>query len=107
MMLAEQLLYILREGIGFVGVAVITWGAARASYQLYMYIMYHAFDTDTIRLQFGESILLGLEFMVAADIIWSLIAPDYYNLGLLAIIVAIRSVLSYFLSRELEQRAPK
>ena len=75
MMLAEQLLYTLREGIGLIGVAVITLGAARALYQLYMYMMYHTFDTDAIRLQFGDSILLGLEFMVAADIIWSHYCP--------------------------------
>lgn len=106
-MLAEQMYYVLYEGIGLIGVAVIAFGALKALYQLYMHVMYYTLDTNAIRVQFGESILLGLEFMVAADIIGSLVTPDYYNLGMLAIIVAIRSVLSYFLTRELDQRAPK
>jgi uncharacterized membrane protein len=71
-----------------------------------MLIIYNKFSTDYIRLQFGESVILGLEFMVGADIIGSLIAPDYYNLGMLAIIVGVRTVLSYFLSRELRDLTP-
>lgn len=106
-MMLEQLLHTLHETIGWIGVVVIAWGAARALYQLFMHIFYYTFDMDTIRSKFGESILLGLEFMVAADIMGSLVTPDYYNLGMLAIIVAIRSVLSYFLTRELDQRTPK
>jgi len=64
-------------------------------------------DTNAIRLQFGNSIILGLEFMVGADIVGSLVEPDYYNLGLLGILVLIRTILSYFLNIELESLSPQ
>lgn len=44
---------------------------------------------------------MGLEFIVAADLIGTTTTPDYYALGILAIIVAIRTVLSFTLNREL------
>ena len=106
MFLNGPLLYI-REFIATIGVVVISLGAVRSVYQLFLLCVYHRFDDNYIRLQFGNSVILGLEFMVAADILGSLVAPDYYNLGMLAIIVAIRTVLSYFLSLELEALTPK
>ena len=97
-----DILYYIRAVIGSIGVLVICLGALRSVYQLLMLLFYQQFNANYIRLQFGDSVILGLEFMVGADIIGSLAAPDYYNLGLLAIIVAIRTVLSFFLSHELQ-----
>lgn len=101
-----SLLYI-REFIAVIGVVVISCGAIRSIYQLMQCIRYKKFDTNYIRLQFGDSVILGLEFMVGADIIGSLVKPDYYNLGLLAILVLIRTILSYFLNLELEVLTPQ
>lgn len=105
-LVTNQFLHIIRDGIGFIGVGVICFGALRALYQFGMMMYASVYDANDVRLMFGDSIILGLEFMMGADIIGSLVAPDYYNLGLLAIIVVIRTVLSYFLSKELEQRPP-
>jgi len=105
MIVATGVLHIIRDAIGLIGVLVICLGAIRAAYQYGMYYLSNKFDANDIRLMFGDSIILGLEFMMGADIIGSLVAPDYYNLGLLAIIVLIRTVLSYFLSRELQARS--
>ncbi len=58
-------------------------------------------EIDTIRLKFGRHIILGLEFIVAADVIETTTTPDYYSIGILAILVALRSFLSYFLGREI------
>ncbi|MGH7466690.1 MAG: DUF1622 domain-containing protein [Longimicrobiales bacterium] len=52
---------------------------------------------------FAMSLLLGLEFMLAADIVRTAIAPTWQDIGQLAAIAAIRTVLSYFLERDLEQ----
>lgn len=95
-------LLLLKECIAFMGVLVIVFGAIRSAYQLLLCLIYKQFTTNTVRLQFGDSILLGLEFMVGADIVGSLVKPDYYNLGILALLVLIRTTLSYFLHRELE-----
>lgn len=56
---------------------------------------------DYIRWELGRSIALALEFFVAGDIIKTIITPDYYQIGLLSILVIIRTVLTYFLNKEL------
>ena len=52
---------------------------------------------DLIRLDLGRTIVLGLEFIVASDVIETTTTPDYYALGILSILVVIRTFLSYFL----------
>lgn len=64
--------------------------------------VYHAYRADI-----GRSILLGLEFLVAADIIQTvLISPTLRNAGALALIVLIRTFLSFSLETEIEGRPP-
>ena len=52
--------------------------------------------------RFGVWLLLGLEFELAADIIRSVIAPTWEDLGKLAIIAVVRTFLNYFLEKDLE-----
>jgi uncharacterized membrane protein len=60
-----------------------------------------------LRESLGRSILLGLEFLIAGDIIRTVaVAPTFYNLGTLAVLVVIRSFLSWGLSMEIEGRWP-
>jgi uncharacterized membrane protein len=55
----------------------------------------------------GRSILLGLEFLVAADIIRTVaIEPTFYNVGVLALLVIIRTFLSFALGLEITGRWP-
>ena len=55
----------------------------------------------------GRSILLGLELLVAADIIRTVaVAPTYESVGVLAIIVLIRTFLSFSLELEITGRWP-
>jgi len=48
---------------------------------------------------------LALEFFIAADIVSTIITPTWERLGVLGAIVAIRTVLSYFLSKDLKDFA--
>lgn len=60
-----------------------------------------------LRADLGRAILLGLEFLVAADIIGTVaVAPTFANLGVLALIVAIRTFLSFSLELEITGRWP-
>jgi len=55
----------------------------------------------------GAAILLGLEVLVAADIIRTVaVSPTFESAGVLAMIVAIRTFLSFSLEVELEGRWP-
>lgn len=57
-------------------------------------------STDKIRLRLGRSLSFALEFLVAADILRTLIAPNLTEISLLGATVAIRVTLNFFLERE-------
>ncbi|GAB16222.1 hypothetical protein ARGLB_113_00790 [Arthrobacter globiformis NBRC 12137] len=62
---------------------------------------------DTYRQRLGRSILLGLELLVAADIIRTVaVTPTFESLGVLALIVLIRTFLSFTLELEMTGRWP-
>jgi uncharacterized membrane protein len=67
-------------------------------------------STETYRIlreQLGRSILLGLEFLVAADIIRTVaITPDAQSVAVLGGIVLIRTFLSFSLELEITGRWP-
>lgn len=61
----------------------------------------------TYRRRLGHSILLGLELLVAADIIRTVaVTPTFASVGVLAIIVVIRTFLSWSLELEITGRWP-
>ncbi len=62
---------------------------------------------EQIRLSLGKWLALSLEFALAADILRSTIAPTWDDIGKLAAIIALRTVLNYFLSKEIEQATKK
>jgi uncharacterized membrane protein len=69
----------------------------------------HGFDRSyrQLRQSIGRGILLGLELLVAGDIIRTVaIAPTFTSVGVLALIVAIRTFLSFSLEVELTGRWP-
>jgi uncharacterized membrane protein len=53
-------------------------------------------------LSMARWLLLGLEFMLAADVVRTAISPDWQAIGELAAIAVIRTFLNYFLERDLE-----
>ncbi len=105
-----QAVEIIAKSIEIVGIAILVLGALIATgvfvrralsekdfnreYQLY-------------RGNLGRAILLGLEFLVAADIIGTVaVDPTFTNLGVLAVIVAIRTFLSFALEVEIDGHWP-
>lgn len=56
----------------------------------------------SIRLELGKSLALSLEFLLAADILRTAVAPTWEEIGKLAAIAALRTLLNYFLERELK-----
>ena len=60
-----------------------------------------------VRTVFGRSILLGLEFLVAAAIIRTVaVQPSLQNVAVLGLIVLIRTFLSFSLEVEIDGRWP-
>src|SRR5210317_1682339 len=61
----------------------------------------------TYRRQLGRSIILGLEFLIAGDIIRTVVVADTLeNVAILGLIILIRSFLSVTLHLEVEGRWP-
>jgi uncharacterized membrane protein len=92
------------------GVAVLLFGAflaagaftGRLARRVVFQDAYHALRADL-----GRAILLGLELLVIADIIGTVaIEPTLQNLGVLAVIVAIRTCLSFALELEVSGHWP-
>ncbi len=98
-------LYYITWGFEVVGVLVILLGMARVLNYTLKAVMggFPQKLFDVVRVELGRSIILSLEFFVAGDIIRTVIAPDYYEVGLLAILVAIRTIMTFFLNMEIEQ----
>lgn len=74
---------------------------------LYRYVIniFHPNDSttnQTIRIQFGSSLTVALELLLAADILATAIAPTWDDIGKLASIAVLRTALNYFLERELK-----
>jgi uncharacterized membrane protein len=63
----------------------------------------HLDVTEVIRLQLGRVLALGLEFTVASDILRTAVAPTRQDISNLGAIVLLRTLLNYFLEREIRQ----
>jgi uncharacterized membrane protein len=91
------------------GVAVVVIGLVIATV-IFLSVLRARDDGDPYRVyrqQVGKAILLGLEFLVAADIIRTVaVAPTFESVGVLALVVGVRTFLSFTLDVELEGRWP-
>ncbi|GAA4216627.1 DUF1622 domain-containing protein [Actinocatenispora rupis] len=96
------------EAVDAAGVAVIVVGAVLAAGSAAVRLTrrrtgtYHRF-----RQQLGRTILLGLELLVAGDIVRTVATqPTLASVAILAVIVVIRTFLSFSLEVELSGRWP-
>jgi uncharacterized membrane protein len=102
-----ELLGRLMEGIG---VVVIVTGALLATARFLRGASHRGGPSPrykTFRTGVAQAILLGLEFLVAGDIIRTVaVEPTFTSVGVLAIIVLIRTFLSFEMTLEIEGRWP-
>lgn len=106
----EHLIVSAARLVELAGVAVLLLGALLASGVFAKRLANHLTFQDAyhaLRADLGRAILLGLELLVIADIIGTVaIEPTLQNLGVLAVIVAIRTFLSFALELEVSGRWP-
>ncbi|MBA3662415.1 MAG: DUF1622 domain-containing protein [Gammaproteobacteria bacterium] len=99
-------LFWVQHAVSLAGVLIIVTGVFAAFCRYIIFIMTgqgltEGSQINEIRVHLGRTLILGLEFIVAADLIGTTTTPDYYAVGLLAIIVVIRTLLSFSINREL------
>ena len=56
---------------------------------------------ENIRLTLGRWLALALEFQLAADILKTAVAPTWDDIGKVAAIIVLRTLLNFFLEREI------
>jgi uncharacterized membrane protein len=98
------------RGVEILGVATVVIGLAAALVRAGLGLLRGEgaeYLYSTVRTVFARSILLGLEFLVAADIIRTVaVQPSLENVAVLGLIVLIRTFLSFALEVEIEGRWP-
>jgi uncharacterized membrane protein len=94
----------LRLTVEAIGAAVVGIGSIATAYR-YVLTMFgvRKYSNADLRLYLGWYLVLGLEFQLGADILSTAVAPTWEEVQLLAAIVVIRTVLNYFLQKELER----
>ncbi len=106
MELVDLLSYVY-YGIALVGVSVIVWGSLVVFLRL-LHLEFTRFKggkithgREALRHQLGSYLLLGLEFLIAADVVRTIFNPTLEEVAVLGGIVVIRTLISYFLDHEL------
>ena len=104
----RNLMEMVGTGVDAAGVAIVVIGAGLATIRFGL--MTPPAGVDRYRLyrqNLGRAILLGLEFLVAGDIIRTVVvSPTLLNVLVLGLVVVIRTFLSFSLELELEGRWP-
>ncbi len=102
-----RVLNVLSLVIGITGAGVIVWGSGLIMVRfvklewLRMKGERIGPRREALRHQLGSYLLLGLEILIAADVLRTITHPTLQDIALLAGIVVIRTVISFFLDREL------
>jgi uncharacterized membrane protein len=87
---------------GYLGMGTLVWGAARALALVVRSTRRRDAYVEA-RVQLGKHLALSLEFLVAKDIVDSLVEPSWDELGKLAAIVVLRTAIQLALARELRE----
>ena len=113
-MLVQPILDYISLGIGAIAVLIIVYGIVvgliefiRTELRNLRASRARSFSFQNIRHDVGFHLLLGLEFLIGADNIRTVLRPTLEERAILGGIVAIRTILSYFLGKEIGQFDPK
>ncbi len=99
----------LALGIDLIGVLIVVFGFGVSLISLVrclakgVGLMKDMSDLQHVRLQLGRYILVGIEFMIASDIIHTVVTRELMDLAFVAAMVAIRTAISFFLGKELAE----
>jgi uncharacterized membrane protein len=104
----QELIELVGQAVDAAGVAVVVVGVLVATVlALRRLLRREGGAYESYRRLLGRSILLGLELLVAGDIIRTVaVAPTFRSVGVLAMIVLIRTFLSFSLELEITGRWP-
>lgn len=106
----EKILGGLSVAIGMIALAVIIWGVFFCLAKWLRGEIFTRSEADSsarreeARRELATYILLGLEILIVADIIETVINPTVEEISILGATVLIRTVISFFLDREIAEK---
>lgn len=103
-----EILQYVSKAIGAIGKLVICWGVLLGLID-FVRIEFDCLRGRNIRNRryllrhhLGSYLLAGLEFLIAADIVRTIVDPTLAELAILGSIIAIRTAISFFLNMEMK-----
>lgn len=105
----RHFLDLLAIGISIISLLIVTYGALIAFLSFLRNELgrftkqYSATNIRRLRVYLGNYLLLGLELLIASDILKTVLEPSYTELAILGGIVIVRTILSVFLNREIKE----
>ncbi|MFT6791984.1 MAG: putative membrane protein [Cellvibrionaceae bacterium] len=108
----EQFKHILEQlalYIDLFGIFIVLYGFTLSAFALLKFEVERLknnkgiMECQHIRVQLGTYILLGIEFMIASDIIHTVLTRELIDLAFVSALVAIRTAISFFLGREISE----
>ena len=86
--------------VGYAGIAAICIGCAKGIWLFLEKFSHRGVLLADVRMEVAQHLALGLEFLVAKDIVESLVQPTWDQLGKLSVIILLRALLTLFLGLE-------
>lgn len=99
----ESLTITVSSTIEGLAVLIVAGAIGRASWSYVTDIFNARIDKIALRLTLGKALAIALEFLLAADILRTAVAPSWEDIGKLGAIAVLRTMLNYFLEREIKQ----
>jgi uncharacterized membrane protein len=100
----------LAAGVQLAAATVVTLACVRAAARSLVLLLRSGdpgTEAEATRLRLGRWLVLALEFQVAADILRTAATPTWTDLGQLAAVIVLRTVLNYVLRREIAESAAR
>ncbi len=104
----SSILQTISDIISYISIVIIYYGAIIGLFRFIANELsrsknsFSLAKTVQIKIEVGHYLLLGLEFLIASDIIDTILNPSFEDLGILGGTVLIRTGLSFFLNKEIE-----
>ena len=100
----SEIINYISYSLALFGPVLVFYGGIRAVIRVIAReVLGRNYEYNDIRLDFTTKIVLALEFFIAADLIKSILQPTLNDVIVLAVIVAIRTVVGYSLNIELKE----
>ena len=105
----EEWLYLIAGfvalAIELVAILVIAYGSALALVGVVRLMVKPASNAEKrhVWMSYAQWLITGLTFQLAADIVSTTVAPTWDQIGRVAAIAAIRTLLTFFLDRDIEE----